>query len=246
MQETERLDLLLVKLELTSSRERAQALILAGRVLVNDVPVTKPGTKISSQAHIRLREEGSPYVSRGAQKLIGALDGFSISVQGLVALDVGASTGGFTQVLLERGAPSVFAVDVGHNQLDWILRKDPRVRVMEKVNARNLSFDQIGQKVGIIVIDVSFISLDKILPAVLQFMGPQTHLVCLIKPQFEVGRGKVGKGGIVRSETDRQEAVTKVTTFAESIGLAQRGLIESPITGTDGNQEFLAHWTLRG
>jgi 23S rRNA (cytidine1920-2'-O)/16S rRNA (cytidine1409-2'-O)-methyltransferase len=245
MGEKERLDLLLVRRGLASSRERAQALILGGHVLVNDSPVTKPGTTVGTEAVIRLRREESNYVSRGAHKLIAALDQFSVDATGREALDIGASTGGFTQVLLERGATRVYAIDVGHNQLDWKIRQDSRVVVLEKLNARYLAFDQIGHKAGVIVTDVSFISLERILPALPPFMDEKTDLIALIKPQFEVGREKVGKGGIVRSEEDRQAAVAKVTTFAETIGLERRGLIESPITGTDGNQEFLAHWKLR-
>lgn len=238
-----RIDLILVERGLAPSRERAQAWILAGKVLVKDIPVTKAGQQISVDAEIRVRGEDHPYVSRGGLKLQGALDQFSISAEARVGLDVGASTGGFTDVLLRRGAAKVFAVDVGINQLDWRIRNDPRVVVFEKVNARSLEFSVIGQKVDVIVIDVSFISLDKILPALLQFSKPlETDWLTLIKPQFEVGRDKVGKGGIVSSENDRLEAVERIKRFGESLGLIWQGLIESPITGTEGNVEFLAHW----
>lgn len=237
-----RIDLLLVEKGLAPTRERAQSLILAGKVLVADQPVTKPGHAIAEDAEIRVKGEDHPYVSRGGLKLAGALDAFKIAVEGRTALDIGASTGGFTHVLLLRGAKQVFAVDVGHNQMDWSIRKDPRVVVHEKVNARHMEFGLIGQKVDLIVVDVSFISLEKIFPAAQAFAHPETDWITLIKPQFEVGKEKVGKGGIVTSEDDRQEAVRRLVRFGETLGLKPTGLIESPITGTQGNKEFLAHW----
>lgn len=237
-----RLDVLLVEKGLAPTRERAQRLIMAAQVLVEDVPVTKSGHSVDVDAAIRVRGEDHPYVSRGGLKLAQALDVFKISVEGRVGLDIGASTGGFTHVLLLRGAQEVFAVDVGHNQMDWKIRQDPRVRVFEKVNARSLPFESIGRTVDLIVIDVAFISLDKILPAMLPFMTPQTDLIALIKPQFEVGREKVGKGGIVQDPQDRLDSVERLKQVAETLGLERQGLIESPITGMDGNQEFLAHW----
>lgn len=237
-----RLDVLLVERGLSQSRERAQALILSGNVLVADTPRTKSGESFPEDVSIRLREPDHPYVSRGALKLIAALDEFNIGVQDKVGLDVGASTGGFTQVLLERGALKVFAIDVGHNQLDWKIRSDPRVVVHEKVNARSMEFNLISQTVDIIVIDVSFISLDKILGSMLQFMTPSTHLVTLIKPQFEVGRDEVGKGGIVTNPEATKTATERLTEFARGLGLQRLALIKSPITGTDGNEEYLAHW----
>ncbi len=237
-----RLDILLVEKGLAPSRQRAQSLILSGNVLVNDVPVTKAGHSIPEEANIRIRGEDHPYVSRGGIKLAGALDAFQVSPEGRVGMDIGASTGGFTQVLLLRGATKVFAIDVGHNQLDWKIRQDPRVVVLEKINARSLEFKQVGEQAGIIVIDVSFISLEKIFPALIPFMTPETDLVTLVKPQFEVGREHVGKGGLVTSEEARQEAVERLTQFGKTLGLQRLGLIDSPITGTDGNKEFLAHW----
>jgi 23S rRNA (cytidine1920-2'-O)/16S rRNA (cytidine1409-2'-O)-methyltransferase len=237
-----RIDLVLVERGLAPTRERAQSLILAGKVLVGDLPVTKPGHSIDDAAAIRVKGEDHPYVSRGGLKLAAALDAFKVPVEGRIALDIGASTGGFTHVLLLRGAQKVFAVDVGHNQMDWSIRNDPRVVVHEKVNARHMDFDLIGQKVDLIVVDVSFISLDKIFPAAVAFAHSETDWITLIKPQFEVGKEKVGKGGIVTSEDDRQEAVTRLIRFGESLGLRHLGLIESPITGTQGNKEFLAHW----
>ncbi len=239
-----RLDQLMMERGLAQTRERAQSLIIAGKVLVNDEPHSKPGSKFLDTVPIRVREEDHPYVSRGGLKLASALDHFQISVQDRIALDVGASTGGFSHVLLLRGIQKVHAIDVGHNQLDWKIRSDSRVLVQEKVNARYLEFHQIGEKVDIIVIDVSFISLDKILGPLGQFATTQTDWVTLIKPQFEVGRDKVGKGGIVNSETDRQNAVDHLIAFGKTLGLECRGLIESPITGTDGNVEYLAHWKL--
>lgn len=240
-----RLDQLLTDLALAPSRARAQSLILSGNVLVNDTPVTKSGQLVDESANIRIRGQDHPFVSRGGVKLQAALSRFSIQPGDKVAMDVGASTGGFTQVLLERGARKVFAVDVGHNQMDWVIRKDPRVVVLEKVNARYMQYEQIGEKVGIIVIDVSFISLEKILPALLQFATPESDWITLIKPQFEVGKEKVGKGGIVTSEADQLEAIERLRTVGETLGLVRQGLIDSPIKGTQGNREFLAHWKLQ-
>ncbi len=237
-----RIDVLLVERGLAPTRERAQSLILANQVLVDDQPVTKSGQAIWTEAAIRLRGEDHPFVSRGGIKLAGALDHFAIPVAGRIGLDVGASTGGFTHVLLLRAAKKVHAIDVGHNQLDWKIRNDPRVVVQEKVNARDLPYELLGEKVDLIVIDVSFISLEKILPTLLKFAHEETDWITLIKPQFEVGREKVGKGGIVTSEVARQEAVDRLVKFGETLGLHAQGLIESPITGTQGNKEFLAHW----
>jgi TlyA family rRNA methyltransferase/putative hemolysin len=237
-----RLDQLVVERGLATSRTRAQALILAGNVLVDDVPVTKAGQAVNAGASLRLRGEDHPFVSRGGLKLDRALEAFGISVTDRSGLDVGASTGGFTQVLLTRGAARVHAVDVGRSQMDWALRTDPRVRLLDGTNARYLEFDRIGERVGVIVVDVSFISLEKILPALLQFADPSTDWVTLIKPQFEVGRERVGKGGIVVSEEARAEAVERVRAFGEGLGLVRLGLIESPIKGSQGNIEYLAHW----
>jgi 23S rRNA (cytidine1920-2'-O)/16S rRNA (cytidine1409-2'-O)-methyltransferase len=237
-----RIDVLLAELGLAPSRERAQSLILAGRVLVDDRPVTKAGQPVDTDAKIRLRGEDHPYVSRGGIKLAAAIEAFRVPVRGRTALDVGASTGGFTQVLLMEGAEKVHALDEGHSQLDWKIRSDPRVVVHEKVNARTMDFGVIGQKVDLIVVDVSFISLEKILPNLLQFSEPETDWITLIKPQFEVGKEKVGKGGIVTDEIDRQSVLARITSAGESLGLVRKGLIESPITGTEGNKEYLAHW----
>lgn len=237
-----RIDQLLVERGLAESRARAQALILSGNVLVDDVPVTKAGQNVEQDAEIRVRGQDHPYVSRGGVKLAAALDAFNIPVKGRVALDVGASTGGFTHVLLLRGIEKVYAVDVGHNQLNWKIRQDPRVVSHEGINARHLDPALIGRQVDLIVIDVSFISLELVLGSLVSLTHADTDWVCLIKPQFEVGKGKVGKGGIVESEEDRQEVVARLTRFGESLGLERAGLIESPITGTQGNREYLAHW----
>jgi len=237
-----RIDILLVEKQLAPTRERAQSLILSGNVLVDDVPVTKAGQQVSESAQIRIRGEDHPYVSRGGVKLAAALDSFHVHVEGRTGLDVGASTGGFTHVLLLRGAKKVHAIDVGHNQLDWKIRQDPRVVVKEKINARNLEFDVIGERVDLIVVDVSFISLDKIFPSLMQFSQPETDWITLIKPQFEVGKENVGKGGIVTSEDARQQAISRLVEFGKTLGLKLLGLIESPITGTQGNIEYLAHW----
>lgn len=237
-----RLDIALVDAGLAASRERAKALILSGNVLVNDEPVTKAGAEIAEDARLRVRGEDHPYVSRGALKLLHALEQFGIDVKGKVVADVGASTGGFTEVLLQRGAVRVYAIDVGHNQLDWKIRQDPRVVVLEKTNARFLTKESLPELVDLVVTDVSFISLTKIVPAFREISKPEAQWVTLIKPQFEVGPEKVGKGGIVTEAEYRNEAVQQVTQFIESLGVRRAGLIESPITGTQGNQEFLAHW----
>jgi 23S rRNA (cytidine1920-2'-O)/16S rRNA (cytidine1409-2'-O)-methyltransferase len=239
-----RIDILLVEKGLVVSRQRAQALIMAGAVIVNDLRIDKPGDRVEEDAVIRLRGEDHPYVSRAALKMVAALDSFKVDPSGRVALDVGASTGGFTQVMLLRGAVQVFALDVGHNQLDWKIRSDSRVVVMEGVNARYLTAETIGSKVDLITVDVSFISLEKILPALLSVTHEETDIITLVKPQFEVGRDKVGNGGIVNSEEDRLAAVERVRQVGEALGLKRLGLIESPIAGTDGNKEFLAHWRL--
>ena len=239
-----RLDMILVERGLAPTRQRAQALILSGNVLVNDEPADRAGKAYYDSITIRVRGQEHPYVSRGGVKLAAALDQFQIDPTGKVGLDVGASTGGFTQVLLLRGATRVHAVDVGHSQLDWSLRSDARVRVYEKLNARELTLEKLGEQVGIIVVDVSFISLEKILPALMPLSLPEADWITLIKPQFEVGREHVGKGGIVTSEEARLNSVGRLTEAAKALGLTRHGLIESPITGMDGNREFLAHWKL--
>lgn len=240
-----RIDLLLVEQGLAPSREKAQAFIISGNVLVNDEPVTKPGQEVSVESQIRFKEEISEYVSRGAHKLKHAIESFKVNCQGKIALDIGASTGGFTEVLLREGIEKVFAIDVGQNQLDWKIRSNPKVIVKEKLNARTMEFTDVGEKVDIMVVDVSFISLEKVVPNLIQFSKPESHWITLIKPQFEVGPDKVGKGGIVRDEKDRQVAVENLKEKFSQLGISCLAVIESPILGTKGNHEFLAHWRLK-
>ena len=235
----QRLDILLVKKGLAPTRTRAQSLIMEGVVFVDGQKVDKSGTLIKTDSDITVKDSSLKYVSRGGLKLEGALVHFETDVRGQIALDVGASTGGFTDCLLHRGAAKVYAVDVGYGQLDWKLRNDSRVVNMEKVNARYMKQEDIPEPVGIIVIDVSFISLTKIIPSAIQFLNPGGILVALIKPQFEVGKGEVGKGGIVRDENKHEEVVNKITKFIEELNFDVSGVIPSPILGAQGNKEFL-------
>ncbi len=237
---TERLDLLLVARGLAESRERAQALILAGRVFAGERRLDKPGTRLSIDLEMEVRGGDMPWVSRGGLKLVGALDHFAIDPAGLVALDVGASTGGFTDVLLARGAARVYAVDVGHGQLAWKLRTDPRVVVRERMNARHLTAAEIPEPIGIVVCDASFIGLETVLPTPLSLAAPGAWLVALVKPQFEVGRGRVGKGGIVRDPDLHREVCERIQAWLDTQpGWHTLGLTQSPIHGADGNVEFL-------
>jgi 23S rRNA (cytidine1920-2'-O)/16S rRNA (cytidine1409-2'-O)-methyltransferase len=237
----ERLDKLLVDRGLAPSRERARALVMSGAVMVAGQPQTKPGTMIDPAAEIVLREQDHPYVSRGALKLVKGLDAFAIDPTGKVALDIGASTGGFTDLLLRRGATRVYAIDVGYGQLAWSLRQDPRVVVLERHNARNMDLALVPEACDLAVIDVSFISLTLVLPRVAELLRPPAGkpIVALVKPQFEVGRELVGKGGVVRDEAARRGAVTKVRTWAEANGFVAGDDVESPITGPAGNVEYL-------
>jgi 23S rRNA (cytidine1920-2'-O)/16S rRNA (cytidine1409-2'-O)-methyltransferase len=237
----ERLDKLVLERGLAPSRERAKALIMAGQVVVDDHLADKAGLMVAVTAEIRLKGEPLPYVSRGGLKLAKGLDAFGIEVAGLCAVDVGASTGGFTDCLLQRGARRVIAVDVGYGQLAWKLREDPRVLNLEKTNIRYLEPEGIPEVPDLAVIDASFISLDKVLPATLRLIREEGEIVALIKPQFEVGRGQVGKGGVVRDEKKHQEVVASVTATAEGLGLMVLGVCESPILGPKGNKEFLIH-----
>jgi 23S rRNA (cytidine1920-2'-O)/16S rRNA (cytidine1409-2'-O)-methyltransferase len=239
-----RLDVLLVERGLTSSRERARALILAGQVRVDGQPVTKAGTSIDAAAAITVDGPEHPWVSRGGIKLAHALDTFAIDVSHRLALDIGASTGGFTDVLLQRGAQRVIALDVGHGQLDWKLRSDPRVVVREHVNARYLSRSDLpddSRAFGIVTIDVSFISLRLILPVVVPLLDTYGDVVALVKPQFEAGRDEIGKGGIVRDGGVHRRVVDDVSSAADALGLRPVHVIESPIHGMEGNVEFLMH-----
>ena len=238
----ERIDKLLVDHGLADSRTKAQALVMAGVVLVDEKRVEKPSEKFEKNATIRLKGTSTElrYVGRGGVKLEAALQQFGIDPTGMTCLDVGSSTGGFTDCLLQHGAGRVIAVDAGTNQLDWSLRNDPRVEVRERTNARDLSPDDFENTFDLAVVDVSFISVTKILPALLPLLKPDALLVVLIKPQFEVGRGEVGKGGIVRDPEKHERVVAEITAFAIELGLSIKGNIESPILGAEGNKEFLA------
>ncbi|HKZ17779.1 MAG TPA: TlyA family RNA methyltransferase [Geobacteraceae bacterium] len=239
MREKERLDKVLVDRKFTESRERARAVIMAGQVVVDDHVVEKAGQMVYVDAEIRMKGEMLPFVSRGGLKLEKALDFFAIDVTDFVAIDCGASTGGFTDCLLQRGARKVFAVDVGYGQLAWKLRQDNRVVSLEKSNIRYLEPETLDEVPDIAVIDVSFISLDKVLPNVRRLIKDGGRIVALIKPQFEVGRGEVGKGGVVREEQKHREVIASVQSLAESLGLEVMGITESPIMGPKGNREFL-------
>ena len=237
-----RLDTLLVARGLAESREKARALILAGKVRVAGHAAAKAGSMVPEHAAIEVAAPEHPWVSRGGIKLAHALDGFGIEARDRLAIDLGASTGGFTDVLLQRGARQVIALDVGHGQLHWKLRTDPRVIVIEGVNARTLnrsSLPDLGDGADVVTIDVSFISLAYILPVVPELLAPSADVVALVKPQFEAGREAVGKGGIVRSEAARTKAVEKVRAFLEETGWKVVGLIDSPIRGGSGNPEYL-------
>lgn len=240
----ERVDKLLVERGLAPSRTRAQALVMAGLVLVGERRVEKPSETFAPDAPLRVRGNDDPaarYVGRGGLKMEQALREFALDVGGLDCLDIGASTGGFTDCLLQHGARRVVAVDVGHNQLDWRLRSDPRVEVREGINARHLlpeDFD--GGRFDLAVMDVSFISATKVLPAIVSLLKPGGRVVVLIKPQFEVGKGEVGKGGVVTDPAQHARVVAEVNEAAMALGLSVGGLTDSPITGAEGNREFLA------
>jgi 23S rRNA (cytidine1920-2'-O)/16S rRNA (cytidine1409-2'-O)-methyltransferase len=253
-----RLDRLLMERGLAASRERAQAMILAGKVLVDEQKVEKAGASVGAEAKLRLLGEDLKYVSRGGVKLEAALDHWRLDVEGCVCLDVGASTGGFTDCLLQRGAGRVIAVDTGYGQMDARLRQDPRVRLLERTNARYLKPEDVGEPVEVATMDVAFISATLVLPAVVRSCiaawergrdarataggtPALLELVVLVKPQFEVGREKVGKGGIVRDPDDQQAAVEKVRRAVEALGGTEIEVMESPITGAEGNREFLLH-----
>jgi 23S rRNA (cytidine1920-2'-O)/16S rRNA (cytidine1409-2'-O)-methyltransferase len=242
--QTSRLDLVLVARGLVASRERARAMILAGQVRVNGAPASKAGQAVSDDAEVALVQPEHPYVGRGGLKLAHALDVFEIDVTGRLALDVGASTGGFTDVLLRRGAAKVVAVDVGHGQLDWTIRNDPRVVVLERVNARTLAADQLpadARLFGIATVDVSFISLRLVLPAIVPLMAREADVLALVKPQFEAGRNEVRKGGLVRDSAVHARVIQEVSAAADALGLTRLAVTESPITGTEGNREFFLH-----
>ncbi len=237
----QRLDVVLVERGLAPSRERARALILAGQVRVNDTVVSKAGTAVPMDARVDLTVPDHPYVGRGGIKLAHALDVFGIAITDRRALDIGASTGGFTDVLLQRGARDIVALDVGHGQLDWKLRTDPRVIVREGVNARALTRADLPHAVDLVTIDVAFISLRHILPALPGLLTPRADVVALVKPQFEAGRDEVGKGGLVTDPAIHERVVEHVTQEATAHGLERVGMTPSPITGATGNREFFLH-----
>ena len=238
----QRIDILMQTRGIAESRTKAQAMIMAGVVLVNEQRVDKASETYSEDVVIRIKGDSpeSRYVSRGGLKLEKALDEFGIDVTGLTCLDVGSSTGGFTDCLLQHGAKHVFAIDSGTNQLVWKLRNDPRVEVRENTNARELKPADFPSAFDLIVMDVSFISVTKIFPALLDLLAPDGKIVTLIKPQFEVGRGEVGKGGIVREPEKHQRVVNEINEFAGELGLTCLGVTESPILGAEGNKEFLS------
>ena len=243
----ERIDKLLVDRGLAHSRTKAQALVMAGVVLVDEQLVNKPSEIFPFAANIRLKGDGDPasrYVSRGGLKLEAALREFEINASGLTCLDVGSSTGGFTDCLLQNGARRVVAVDVGHNQFDWRLRNEPRVELREGVNARYLKPEDFDQKFDLATIDVAFISATKILPAIVPLLTNYGRIITLIKPQFEVGKGEVGKGGIVKDPAKHERVIEEVNNAAERLGLRVRAVTKSPIQGADGNVEFLALYEL--
>jgi 23S rRNA (cytidine1920-2'-O)/16S rRNA (cytidine1409-2'-O)-methyltransferase len=235
----ERLDMLVVARGLADSRQQAQRLIMAGQVTVDERVVDKPGTRVPTSAGLSVTAS-LPYASRGGFKLAAALDAFELDVKGCIAADVGASTGGFTDCLLQRGAARVYAIDVGYGQLAWKLQQDPRVVVMDRTNARYL--EHLPELVELATIDVSFISLKLILPAVTGWLREEGWIVALIKPQFEAGRAQVGKGGVVRDPAVHRAVLEEIVAWTASRDLALQGLIRSPITGPAGNVEFLAHW----
>jgi 23S rRNA (cytidine1920-2'-O)/16S rRNA (cytidine1409-2'-O)-methyltransferase len=239
-----RVDALVVERGLAASRERARALILAGDVRVNGQPVTKAGTSVPHDADVTVAIPDHPYVGRGGLKLAHALDHFAVPVAGREGLDIGASTGGFTDVLLQRGASHVVALDVGHGQLDWKIRSDPRVSVLERVNARTLTAEHLPPgrtSFDVVSVDVSFISLRHILPVLPPLLRPSADVIALVKPQFEAGRAEVGKGGIVRDEAVHRRVVEEIAAVADALGLWRAGMTESPIAGMEGNREFLLH-----
>jgi 23S rRNA (cytidine1920-2'-O)/16S rRNA (cytidine1409-2'-O)-methyltransferase len=233
---------------LVESRTKAQAIILSGNVIVEDVPISKAGAMVLETVEIRIKDRGHPFVSRGGIKLSTALKEFEIDPKGYLCVDIGASTGGFTDVLLKSGAEKIYAIDVGHSQLDWSIRSDSKVVVIEKYNARNLLRSDLkgieDKIIQLFVVDVSFISLRYILGPIKQAASAETKIITLIKPQFEVGKEKVGPGGIVISQEYRAQCIEDLKLFSEQIGLKLKAVITSPILGSKGNEEYLALWSL--
>ena len=245
MKNKKRLDQILVDKNFAKSRERAKALIMAGNVVVEGYSNLKPGMNIPEHAQIRLKKEDFPYVSRGALKLKEAIEKTDFNVSDLVCLDIGASTGGFTDYLIQNNAAKVYAVDVGYGQLAWKLRQNKKVIPIERTNIRKLDFDQIGEKVDLIVCDTSFISLKIVLPSALKFLKPDAEIFALIKPQFEAGREEVGKGGVVRDTAVHHRIINDLKEFFSTIGLLHQNIVASPIKGPKGNQEYIIQLTFR-
>ena len=241
MKNKERLDVSIVDIGLVKSRERAKALIMEGKVIVNGIAVTKAGTMVNRDSVIVLKDGDNPYVGRGGLKLKAALDNFHINPADKVIMDIGCSTGGFTDCVLKENARKVFAIDVGYGQIDWSLRQNPKVILLEKTNIRYLEKEKIPEPVDLIVIDVSFISLTKVLPACTEFLDGNGKILALIKPQFEVGKEMVEKGGVIKDEAKRRQAVENIKTFAELHGLKNIGIFESPVHGQKGNIEYFIY-----
>ncbi len=237
----ERFDKLLVEKGFASTREKARALIMSGRAAVEGKVIDKPGMQIDLEAPIQLKGETFPFVSRGGEKLEGALKAFDINPNGLIVMDVGASTGGFTDCVLQKGARKVYAVDVGYGQLAWKLREDSRVVNLERRNVRYLPREEVGEEIDLILIDTSFISIEKFIPHLLGFLKKGGAILSLIKPQFEVGRGEVGIGGVVRDTTLHQKVVDRISNFCRVVGLKILGVTESPLLGPKGNKEFFIY-----
>ena len=237
----ERLDKLLVDRGFVQSRERAKALIMEGKVYVDQIRIDKAGTKVHTDASLQLKGNDTPYVSRGGVKLAHALEEFGLEVKGIKVMDVGASTGGFTDCLLQRGSKKVYAIDVGYGQLAWKLRQDPRVVNLERRNIRYLDPGEMDEDIDLAVIDTSFISLVKVLPKTASLLKKNGKILALIKPQFEVEKGQVGKGGIVKDPIKHKQVVEKIQGFASLHNLDDMGIIESPISGADGNKEFFIY-----
>ncbi len=238
MSAKERIDKLLIEKGIIQSRERARALIMAGKVLVENRVVDKPGTRVDIDARLELRGEDHPYVSRGGIKLEVALQAFRIDPAGMVVMDVGASTGGFTDCILQKGARKVYAVDVGYGELAWKLRSDPRVVNLERRNIRYLKKEEVPEEMDLILVDTSFISIEKFLPRLHDFLKKEGTIVGLIKPQFEVGKGEVGKGGVVRNPDLHRRVIDRISQFCQGKGFSVLGVVESPILGPKGNKEF--------
>jgi 23S rRNA (cytidine1920-2'-O)/16S rRNA (cytidine1409-2'-O)-methyltransferase len=240
-----RIDKLLIEKGITDSRQKAQALILEGKVIANGQKIKKSGMLVFFDSEIQIMEDKIPFVSRGGLKLEAALKEFNISVKEKIAMDVGASTGGFTDCLLKYGAKKIYAVDVGYGQLAWSLRQDSRVIPLERENIRYMERSLVKENIDITTVDTSFVSLEKVLPAIKNFLGRKGEIIALIKPQFEVGKGEVGKGGVVREENKRVKVLEKIKTLAEGLELKVSGLMRSPIMGRKGNVEFLIYLRMK-